>query len=154
MITKQQLRAVMDVLKGVKDRPNLYKMVWQGEYLHATNGYIAVRYKVRESSEKRIALDMDYLTKFYKLMGTKDRLTFEDFKKDGEVAENYPDMENLWAVSGNEGKHHNYFDPKFMELAFRLLSERTVKFEQKGNIIKITGAGEEVMVCGQINRED
>ena len=155
MLNKQQLRAVLDILKKSKNtRPILTNMVWRGEYLHATDGYVAVRFKVSDSSDKNIALSFEKLERFYKLMGTKDLLKLEEFKTNGEEEWKYPNMETLWQDVGMIGKAHHHFSPELLISALKTFKDNDVSFKPEGNVIKIKCTDAEAIVCGLINKDD
>lgn len=155
MLNKQQLRAVLDILKRSKNtRPILTNMVWRGEYLHATDGYVAVRFKVSDSSDKNIALSFEKLERFYKLMGTKDLLKLEEFKTNGVEEIGYPNMETLWQNVGAEGKAHHHFNPELLITALKTFNTKDVSFKPEGNIIKIKCADVEALACGLVSKDD
>lgn len=84
---KKTIKAIVDVIKDVSDRPGLYGMQFIGDdygnYVFFTDGYVAIRLDVEEFPKQiseQTWVSGDQLKETYKKMGARDFVT--TFKND------------------------------------------------------------------------
>lgn len=95
---KKLIKAILDVIKDVSDRPGLYGAQIDGRYIYFTDGYVAVRLEMGEYENLRPFFDAhnvwvsgEQLKEIYKGLGARDVcLTVKD--EHGE----HPDFKELW----------------------------------------------------------
>lgn len=95
---KKLIKAILDVVKDVSDRPGLYGAQIDGKYIYFTDGYVAVRLEMGQYENLRPFFDAhnvwvsgEQLKEIYKGLGTRDVcLTVKD--EHGE----HPDFKELW----------------------------------------------------------
>lgn len=113
---KKTIKAILDVIKDVSDRPGLYGAQVIGNYIYFTDGYVAIRLTCGEYDGLRpINKDMwvggEQLKELYKKMGTRD--VFLDFEDDDDEAKKnegrlmHPHFTECWAewVQGEQDKN-------------------------------------------------
>lgn len=96
---KKTIKAILDVIKDVSDRPGLYGAQFigdqKGDCLFFTDGYVCVRLDIDEfSREVRDSawVSGEQLKETYKKMGARDFIT--SFKNDGGKA--HPNWRKCW----------------------------------------------------------
>lgn len=95
---KKTIKAILDVIKDVSDRPGLYGAEIDGRYIYFTDGYIAVRLEMGAYENLRpfpmadkVWVSGEQLKKIYKGLGARDVcLTVRN--EHGE----HPDFKELW----------------------------------------------------------
>ena len=96
---KKTIKAILDVIKDVSDRPGLYGAQIDGKYIYFTDGYVAIRLEMGVYENLRPFFDAhnvwvsgEQLKEKYKEMSAKDVcLTVKNDKSD-----NHPDFKELW----------------------------------------------------------
>lgn len=106
---KKTIKAILDVIKDVSDRPGLYGCAIERQYIYFTDGYVVVRLEMNQYeglrpivNEGGVWVSGEQLKEDYKSLGARDiQLTF---KNDG--GENHPNFEKLWRewVEGEQSK--------------------------------------------------
>lgn len=104
---KKTIKAILDVIKDVSDRPGLYGAEIDGKYIYFTDGYVAVRLEMGVYEGLRpfpmadkVWVSGEQLKEKYKEMSAKDVcLTVKD--DDNQAAKNegrllHPDFKELW----------------------------------------------------------
>lgn len=97
-MNKKLIKAILDVIKDVSDRPGLYGTQIDGKYIYFTDGYVAVRLEMGAFESLRpfpmadkVWVSGEQLKEIYKGLGTRDVcLTVKD--EHGE----HPDFKELW----------------------------------------------------------
>lgn len=76
---KKTIKAVLDVIKDVSDRPNLYGMEINGRYIYFSDGYVVVRLEMGQYENLRPFFDAhnawvsgEQLKEIYKGLGARD----------------------------------------------------------------------------------
>lgn len=95
---KKLIKAIIDVIKDVSDRPGLYGAEIDGRYIYFTDGYVAVRLEMGAYENLRpfpmadkVWVSGEQLKEIYKGLGTRDVcLTVRN--EHGE----HPDFKELW----------------------------------------------------------
>ena len=95
---KKLIKAIIDVIKDVSDRPGLYGAEIDGKYIYFTDGYVAVRLEMGAYENLRpfpmadkVWVSGEQLKEIYKGLGTRDVcLTVRN--EHGE----HPDFKELW----------------------------------------------------------
>lgn len=96
---KKTIKAILDVIKDVSDRPGLYGCAIERQYIYFTDGYVVVRLEMNQYeglrpivNEGGVWVSGEQLKEDYKRLGARDiQLTF---KNDG--GENHPNWEKAW----------------------------------------------------------
>lgn len=147
---KKTIKAILDVIKDVSDRPGLYGAQITNKYVIFTDGYVVVRLTMGEYDGLRQLesgwIGGEQLKTIHKTMGAKDvRL---DFKDDGGE---HPDWKELWTRWEDAT---NIPDPvpirpetfkKLAPFGDVLMSITENKMGQR--LIKFTGKGVNTFVC-------
>lgn len=102
---KKLIKAILDVIKDVSDRPGLYGAQLDGKYIYFTDGYVAIRLTMGEYDNLRpfpmadkVWVSGEQLKEKYKEMSAKDVcLTVKN-----EHGDNHPDFKELWKDWGVE----------------------------------------------------
>lgn len=95
---KKLIKAILDVIKDVSDRPGLYGAQIDGKYIYFSDGYVAVRLEMGAFESLRpfpmadkVWVSGEQLKEIYKGLGARDVcLTVKD--EHGE----HPDFKELW----------------------------------------------------------
>lgn len=122
MITKRQLKAILDLLKHKSsyNRPILKHLVYQDGVVKGTNAHMAVRIKVDLDIENDMAVTLENLDNYYRLMKrANDPVVFSELK--WEKIDKYPDIDRFF--KGEEAELNRFSaDGSFLDLAFRIVS--------------------------------
>lgn len=95
---KKLIKAILDVVKDVSDRPGLYGAMFDKQYVYFTDGYVAIRLEMGAFESLRpfpmadkVWVSGEQLKEIYKGLGARDVcLTVKD--EHGE----HPDFKELW----------------------------------------------------------
>lgn len=120
---KKTIKAILDIIKDVSDRPGLYGCAIERQYIYFTNGYVVVRLEMNQYeglrpivNEGGVWVGGEQLKEDYKRLGARDiQLTF---KNDG--GDNHPNFEKAWRewVEGEQSKEPVAINPNvFKKLA-------------------------------------
>lgn len=101
---KKTIKAILDVIKDVSDRPGLYGCAIERQFIYFTDGYVVVRLEMNQYdglrpivNEGGVWVGGEQLKEDYKSLGARDiQLTF---KNDG--GENHPNWAKLWEQWSN-----------------------------------------------------
>lgn len=101
---KKLIKAILDVIKDVSDRPGLYGCAFERQYIYFTDGYVVVRLEMNQYeglrpifNEGGVWVSGEQLKEDYKRLGARDiQLTF---KNDG--GENHPAWKKAWEQWSN-----------------------------------------------------
>lgn len=101
---KKMIKAILDTIKDVSDRPGLYGCAIERQYIYFTDGYVVVRLEMNQYdglrpivNEGGVWVSGEQLKEDYKSLGARDiQLTF---KNDGE--ENHPNWKKAWEQWSN-----------------------------------------------------
>lgn len=101
---KKTIKAILDVIKDVSDRPGLYGCAIERQYIYFTDGYVVVRLEMNQYdglrpiiNEGGVWVGGEQLKEDYKRLGARDiQLTF---KNDG--GENHPNWDKAWEQWSN-----------------------------------------------------
>lgn len=152
---KKTIKAILDVIKDVSDRPGLYGAQFVSHdhisgspYIYFTDGYVAVRLTCGEYEGLRpINEDMwvsgEQLKEDYKRLGARDiQLTF---KNDG--GGNHPNFERLWRewVEGEQSKEPVAIDPN----VFKKLAPfgHMIMYHTDKRLVLFSGRGVNAIAC-------
>lgn len=120
---KKTIKAILDIIKDVSDRPGLYGCAIERQYIYFTDGYVVVRLEMNQYeglrpivNEGGVWVSGEQLKEDYKSLSARDiQLTF---KNDG--GENHPNFEKAWRewVEGEQSKEPVAINPNvFKKLA-------------------------------------
>lgn len=101
---KKTIKAILDVIKDVSDRPGLYGCGFERQFIYFTDGYVVVRLEMNQYdglrpiiNEGGVWVGAEQLKEDYKSLGARDiQLTF---KNDG--GENHPAWTETWKTWSN-----------------------------------------------------
>lgn len=104
---KKLIKAILDVIKDVSDRPGLYGCAFERQYIYFTDGYVVVRLEMNQYEGLRTFVNEggywvggEQLKEDYKRLGARDiQLTFKndnDQAKENEGRLQHPDWTKLW----------------------------------------------------------
>ena len=95
---KKLIKAILDVIKDVSDRPGLYGAMFDKRYVYFTDGYVAIRLEMGAFESLRpfpmadkVWVSGEQLKEKYKEMTAKD-ICLQVKNEHGE----HPDFEELW----------------------------------------------------------
>lgn len=132
MYNKKQIKAIIDTLKNtsIEGKPSLQQVFEQGDYLWATNGYVALELgKVKDELKgKRITLQA--LVGWYGTHKTKDTTALTELLEDNPEIE--PAMTTLLHKEYKDCKEPR-FDIDFMKTACSFLGVSQIALEQTDN---------------------
>ena len=147
---KKTIKAILDVVKDVSDRPGLYGCAIERQYIYFTDGYVAVRLEMDQydglrpiANEGGVWVSGEQLKELYKKMGARDiQLTF---KNDG--GDNHPNFEKLWRewVEGEQSKEPVAIDPN----VFKKLAPfgHMVMYHTDKRLVLFSGRGVNAIAC-------
>ena len=109
---KKLIKAILDVIKDVSDRPGLYGCAFERQYIYFTDGYVVVRLEMNQYdglrpivNEGGVWVSGVQLKEDYKSLGARDiQLTFKndnDQAKENEGRLQHPDWAKLWGQWSN-----------------------------------------------------
>lgn len=98
---KKTIKAILDVIKDVSDRPGLYGCAIERQYIYFSDGYVIVRLEMNQYDGLRpifndggVWVSGEQLKEDYKRLGARDiQLTF---KNDNGSGLQHPNWEELW----------------------------------------------------------
>lgn len=104
---KKTIKAILDVVKDVSDRPGLYGCAIERQYIYFTDGYVVVRLEMNQYdglrpiiNEGGVWVSAEQLKEDYKSLGARDiQLTFKndnDQAKENEGRLQHPNWTKLW----------------------------------------------------------
>ena len=104
---KKTIKAILDVIKDVSDRPGLYGCAFERQFIYFTDGYVVVRLEMNQYEGLRTFVNEggywvggEQLKEDYKRLGARDiQLTFKndnDQAKENEGRLQHPNFEKLW----------------------------------------------------------
>lgn len=101
---KKTIKAILDVIKDVSDRPGLYGCAFERQFIYFTDGYVVVRLEMNQYeglrpiiNEGGVWVGGEQLKEDYKSLGARDvQLTF---KNDG--GDNHPNWAEAWKTWSN-----------------------------------------------------
>lgn len=122
---KKTIKAILDVIKDVSDRPGLYGCAIERQYIYFTDGYVVVRLEMNQYeglrpivNEGGVWVSGEQLKEDYKSLGARDiQLTF---KNDNDGSLQHPNFEKAWRewVEGEQSKEPVAINPSvFKKLA-------------------------------------
>lgn len=109
---KKLIKAILDVIKDVDDRPGLYGCAFERQYIYFTDGYVVVRLEMNQYDGLRAFVNEggywvggEQLKEDYKRLGARDiQLTFKndnDQAKENEGRLQHPNWAKLWEQWSN-----------------------------------------------------
>lgn len=104
---KKTIKAILDIVKDVSDRPGLYGCAIERQYIYFTDGYVVVRLEMNQYdglrpiiNEGGVWVSAEQLKEDYKRLGARDiQLTFKndnDQAKENEGRLQHPNWTKLW----------------------------------------------------------
>lgn len=143
---KKTIKAILDVVKDVSDRPGLYGAEIDGKYVIFTDGYVVVRLTMGEYFNLRKLergwVSGEQLKETYKNMNAKDVIL--EFKDDKDCGV-HPDWGELWttwsdaeqvnsatAIRPDTFKKLAPFGDMIMSITENKMEQRLIKFEGNG----------------------
>lgn len=150
---KKTIKAILDVIKDVSDRPGLHGMEITQKYVIFTDGYVVVRLTMDEYEGLRQMdsawVSGEQLKQNYKRLGARDiQLTFKDDDDHSAKAEDrllHPNWKELWkqwsdaeqvksatAIRPETFKKLAPFGDMIMSITENKMGQRLIKFEGKG----------------------
>lgn len=104
---KKTIKAILDVIKDVSDRPGLYGCAFERQFIYFTDGYVVVRLEMNQYEGLRTFVNEggywvggEQLKEDYKRLGARDiQLTFKNDNnqaKENESRLQHPNFEKLW----------------------------------------------------------
>lgn len=151
---KKLVKAIIDVIKDVKDRPSVWGAEIDGAYIYFTDGYVAVRLKMGEYEGlrpftmcKNVWVGGEQLNGLYKSMTTKDVCT--QVHDDGN---NHVDLVKFWNVWNEDREDADVvgINPEvFKKLApFGSVAMRLTKGKNGGGkLVQFSGKGVQAIAC-------
>ena len=155
---KKLIKAILDVIKDVSDRPGLYGAqfvshdhITGSSYAYLTDGYVAIRLTCGEYEGLRpINEDMwvggEQLKTLYKNMGAKDVCL--NFHNDG--GDNHPDFAKLWKDWSIED-YTNIPMPIRPETFKKLAPFGDMLMGLTGKVVLFNGKGVNAIACPLVN---
>jgi hypothetical protein len=153
-MNKKTIKAILDVIKDVSDRPGLYGAQFASHdhisgspYAYFTDGYVVIRLTCGEYDGLRpINMDMwiggEQLKELYKKMGARDVCL--EFKDDGG---DHPDFTKAWAkwVQGERDKSPVAIDPS----VFKKLAPfgHMIMYHTDKRLVLFSGRGVNAIAC-------
>lgn len=147
---KKTIKAVLDVIKDVSDRPNLYGMEINGRYIYFTDGYVVIRLEMGQYENLRPFFDAhnvwvsgEQLKEIYKGLGARDvcdriKNEDEDHKERVEWEACWTRWENAEPISEpvpirpETFKKLAPFGDMLMQSTENKMGQKLVKFSGKG----------------------
>lgn len=151
---KKLIKAIIDVIKDVKDRPSVWGAEIDGAYIYFTDGYVAVRLKMGEYEGLRpftmckgVWIGGEQLNGLYKSMTAKDVCT--QVHDDGG---NHVDLVKFWNVWNEDREDTDVVgvNPEvFKKLApFGSVAMRLTKGKNGGGkLVQFSGKGVQAIAC-------
>lgn len=130
MFTKKQVKAIIDILRSVDSRPPLEQVFEQGNYLWATNGYVALELGEVKDELKGKCIPLAALVGWYGTHKTKDTTSLTELLEDNPYSE--PDMDKLLHKDYTDTTNPR-FDMKLLALATKFLGVDKITLEETPN---------------------
>lgn len=152
---KKLIKAIIDVIKDVKDRPSVWGAEIDGAYIYFTDGYVAVRLKMGEYEGLRpftmckdVWVGGEQLNGLYKTMNTKDVCT----QVHNDDIGHHVDLVKFWDTwtSNREPADLVAINPTvFKKLApFGCMNMSITKgAEGSGKLVEFKGKGVQAIAC-------
>lgn len=152
---KKLIKAIIDVVKDVKDRPSVWGAEIDGAYIYFTDGYIAVRLKMGEYEGLRpftmckdVWVGGEQLNGLYKSMTAKDVCT----QVHNDDVGNHVDLVKFWDewVKDREITDQTAINPEaFKKLApfGAMLMTITKGKNGGGKLVQFKGKGVQAIAC-------
>lgn len=152
---KKLIKAIIDVIKDVKDRPSVWGAEIDGAYIYFTDGYVAVRLKMGEYEGLRpftmckdVWVGGEQLNGLYKTMTTKDVCT----QVHNDDVGNHVDLVKFWNVWNEDREDTDVvgINPEvFKKLApFGSVAMRLTKGKDGGGkLVQFSGKGVQAIAC-------
>lgn len=147
---KKLIKAILDVVKDVSDRPGLYGAQITNQYVIFTDGYVIVRLTMDEFDGLRKLpcgwVGGEQLKTAYKLMGARDVKL--DFNDDGGEHPNWAELWKTWSDTEEVAEPFPIRPETFKKLApfgDMLMSNTKNKMGQK--LVKFNGKGVNAFAC-------
>lgn len=155
---KKLIKAIIDVIKDVKDRPSVWGAEIDGAHIYFTDGYVAVRLKMGEYEGlrpftmcKNVWVGGEQLNGLYKSMTTKDICT----QVHDDTTE-HVDLADWWEKWNKDLKPTNTtaINPEvFKKLApFGSMGMRLVRNSAGGKLVQFNGKGVQAIVCPLVKK--
>lgn len=151
---KKLIKAIIDVIKDVKDRPSVWGAEIDGAYIYFTDGYVAVRLKMGEYEGlrpftmcKNVWVGGEQLNGLYKSMTAKGVCT--QVHDDGN---NHVDLVKFWETWNEDREDTDVvgINPEvFKKLApFGSVAMRLTKGKNGGSkLVQFSGKGVQAIAC-------
>ena len=162
-MNKKTIKAILDVIKDVEDRPGLYGAMINGRYITFTDGYLIVRLEMGEYEELRpfpmadkVWVSGQQLKEHYNtIKGREVLLSVRDDDHDNKQLNEpkvlHPDYDKLWETEweGERSAEGTLINPvEFKKLApFGVMEMWIEKRTERSDYIKFKGKGVEAIVC-------
>lgn len=155
---KKTIKAILDVIKDVSDRPGLYGCAIERQYIYFTDGYVAIRLEMNQYNgllpivnDGGIWVSGEQLKEDYKRLGARDiQLTFKndnDQAKENEGRSQHPNFEKLWRewVEGEQSKEPVAIDPN----VFKKLAPfgHMIMYHTDKRLVLFSGRGVNAIAC-------
>lgn len=152
---KKLIKAIIDVIKDVKDRPSVWGAEIDGAYIYFTDGYIAVRLKMGEYEGLRpftmckdVWVGGEQLNGLYKSMTAKDVCT----QVHNDDVGHHVDLVKFWDewVKDREATDQTAINPEaFKKLApfGAMLMTITKGKNGGGKLVQFKGKGVQAIAC-------
>lgn len=155
---KKLIKAIIDVIKDVKDRPSVWGAEIDGAYIYFTDGYVAVRLKMGEYEGLRpftmckgVWVGGEQLNGLYKTMTTKDVCT----QVHNDTTE-HVDLADWWEKWNKdlEPTDTTAINPEvFKKLApFGAMGVRLVQNSAGGKLVQFNGKGVQAIACPLVKK--
>lgn len=149
---KKLIKAILDVVKDVKDRPSLYGAMIDGAYIYFTDGYMAVRLHMGEFAGLRVFpacgnvwVGGNQLNGLYKTMAAKDVCT--QVHNDGE----HVDLADWWEKWNKDLDDTDIvaINPEVFKklVPFGDMAMRLVQNHAGGKLVQFNGRGVQAIAC-------
>ena len=157
---KKLIKAIIDIIKDVKDRPSVWGAMIDGAYIYFTDGYVAIRLHMGEYNGLRVFpacenvwVSGNQLDGLYKSMSAKDVCT--QVHNDGE----HIDLKNFWEQwnSDRESTDVVAINPEvFKKLApFGNMNMRLTAGKGGGmKLVQFSGRGVDAIACPLITAKE
>lgn len=152
---KKLIKAIIDVIKDVKDRPSVWGAEIDGRYIYFTDGHIAVRLEMGEFPSLRVFpmckdvwVGGEQLNGLYKTMTAKDVCT----QVHNDDVGNHVDLVKFWNewVKDREPAEQSAINPEVFKKLVpfgEMLMTITKGKEGGGKLVQFSGKGVQAIAC-------